>query len=820
MTAPTNNEARLREIERELRLGHAEQPQKMLVALMSHMRRETLAEWKPTLEPVIDRFQPKRRRELRDFLDRRISGRPASVRAPAASPAYLVGPEIGEADHDLALLHEDAEFREELGQLSRKHIFQWATRYRDCLFPHFDHCLARMEAEGSASVTVAIRRNLSEHSHEIFAKGYGHERDTRRASQTVAVQKSVAGLARFLDLPLDYYSIRASSTQQQQPVLALRALFSAACLGILEGYAAVRFGEERGDALLSRFSDRWGHNLAFLTPAAAEEVVELVEAGPLTEGVVRSVIPLLVAIDSLVNKRREDYFPLPISSRFSGSDRFLEAGLRAPRSSSRASMEVRAYLDAGHVFPQALAEAHTRNVALVVAPLKSDVRSYVSDRAALSEMVVEAGDAESRPSSRPGTRGQRAVADMAKQVLARTIYDLRSKRTGGAISHNIAREFPLNTPNPMPFFRVQRTSVLDLLRTFDRSNGVRLWCSVRRSGKTTACFGLDYTAADSIIISQTCGTGPTDNARMFFDEVCAAAASGSHLGADFVERTVDECSPVAADGRRRVLIVDEYETLFAFLRAAAEQNNWVRYTVVQPLLNQLVEFARDNLLVLLGQQPDAHFILMDQNQLAPYVKQDPFPLFEHDAGTRAGEFGELVGKVLTERIGFDPGFLDELHRETAGHPFLTVNVLCALIDWLIEQKRPYRGLSLRTGDFTGFRAAKLEPSQMAMSADYSFFREAIKQAMSEGGYRSNRWLFTVYWVLREISRSDPERLSIPKDGLTDLMRRIPAPGDLDDPWEVLRTAAQANFLQYDEERIGVKIPMLGRLAAAVRPGLA
>ena len=109
---------------------------------------------------------------------------------------------------------------------------------------------------------------------------------------------------------------------------------------------------------------------------------------------------------------------------------------------------------------------------------------------------------------------------------------------------------------------------------------------------------------------------------------------------------------------------------------------------------------------------------------------------------------------------------------------------------------------------------------MAMSGDYSFFREAIKQAVSEQGYQNNRWLFTVYWVLREISRHDPDTLSIRRDGLPDLMTRIPAPGELDDPWEVLRTATQANFLQYNENQVGVKVRTLGRLAAAIRPGLA
>ena len=398
--------------------------------------------------------------------------------------------------------------------------------------------------------------------------------------------------------------------------------------------------------------------------------------------------------------------------------------VRAPRSTPRPVIEARAYLDAERASWRPLAEARAQNVALVVAPLKPEVRQFVREREALANMVVESGGSHPR-----------AVADLAEQVWRQTIFSLRSKRAGEPLSHNVARLFPLNEPNLRPSYRVRRTSVRDLLREFDRTNGVRLWCSVRRSGKTTACFGLEYTVGDSHIIPQTCGTGPTDNDHHFFDSVRDAVVSGSHLPSDFVEATVAECARNATDGRRKVLIIDEYETLFFFLRAGAEQSSYVRYTVVQPLLNQFVEFTRENLLVLLGQQPDAHFILMDQNQLAPYVRQDPFPLFEHTAGTRAGEFGQLVGKVLTEQIGHDPGFLSALHFETAGHPFLTVNVLCGLVDWLIEERRPYRDLTLFESDFAEFRKNRLRPSQMAMSMDYDSLEEH-QGAVSERGYQT------------------------------------------------------------------------------------
>ncbi len=603
--------------------------------------------------------------------------------------------------------------------------------------------------------------------------------------------------------------MRATNAYDQNAILRLRSLFSAAAMGILDGYAAVRIGDERGHALLPRFSRRWGHNLAFLTPEAASEVAALVEPGPFGEGIERSVVPLLESIDRLIRKQREDYFPLPLLGRFSWSDRMLEVSVRAPRSASaRRVIEARAYLEGEQAFPGALTEALARNVALVVAPLRPHVREFVRETDAVATIVVDAD-----------ARGAGATVERAVEVWTRTIYSLRSRRTGPAIAHNIAREFPLRTPSMMPFYRVERTSVRDLLSAFDRNNGVRLWCSVRRSGKTTACFGLDFTAADSVIVSQTCGTGPSPDATLFFDKVSEAVVSSTRLEADFVETSVAECAPVAPDGRRKVLIIDEYETLFGFLAAAADRDGYVRYTVLQPLLNQFVEFARDNLLVLLGQQPDAHFILMDQNQLAPYVRQDPFPLFEHVSGSRAGEFGQLVAKVFTERIDCDPGFLGSLHEETAGHPFLTVNVLCSLVDWLIEQKRPYRGLRLNQGDFGEFRKARLQLRHLAIGADYDFFRRAAKEAMGRRGYDVNPWLFTVYWVLREICGSGTDDLSIKRRDLAGLMERIPAPGPLPEPSEILQTASQANFLRYDEDRVWVRIRTLGRLAAAVRAGV-
>ena len=233
-------------------------------------------------------------------------------------------------------------------------------------------------------------------------------------------------------------------------------------------------------------------------------------------------------------------------------------------------------------------------------------------------------------------------------MLDNALYAMRSKLEAKApITYNFAREFPLHHQDKVTFFHVIRTSVRDLLGTFERRNGVRLWCSIRRSGKTTACFDMETTTGDSIIIGQTCGAPPTANTSVFYRRVREAVASGRMVSNTFVEDIITECASVAIDGRRRVLIIDEYETLFGLLRNAVKDNRSIRYSVVQPILDQLVTFAQENLLVFLGQQPDAYFILMDQNQLAPYVTQDSFPLFEHVPKTAAGEFSKLVDKILS-----------------------------------------------------------------------------------------------------------------------------------------------------------------------------
>ena len=311
--------------------------------------------------------------------------------------------------------------------------------------------------------------------------------------------------------------------------------------------------------------------------------------------------------------------------------------------------------------------------------LRPDLLELVRRDDRMAEVIVHYDDSVS----------PQAVSNGLTETIEKVIYQRRTKRISGApINYNCAREFPLRNPVRAKYFHVDRSSVRDLMRAFDRRNGVRLWCSVRRSGKTTACFDLGSTSSGAVIVPQTCdSTEQFPNANLFYDEVCKAVDAGRAIPGDYFHHLVLRCAPNAnAETERFVFVVDEYETLFGRLRGALRRDPDIRYTVVQPLLNQMVGFSRDNLLVFMGQQPNAHYILMDQNQLSPYVEQDPFPLFQHNSGTTTGEFSELMRKVLTDAIRFDGSFADATYEETSGHPFLTVNVLVEFVEWLIDDQ--------------------------------------------------------------------------------------------------------------------------------------
>ena len=108
------------------------------------MSRQQLKDWRPNLVQVIElHFMPKRTRALLTFIDDELAGRTMIVRDRSSRPP-TPSPR-GNQTARLAAAAVNDEFQRELRELSDKHIFQWATRYQDCLFRYFDLYVAQLE---------------------------------------------------------------------------------------------------------------------------------------------------------------------------------------------------------------------------------------------------------------------------------------------------------------------------------------------------------------------------------------------------------------------------------------------------------------------------------------------------------------------------------------------------------------------------------------------------------------------------------------------------------------------------------------------------
>ncbi|WP_045747760.1 hypothetical protein [Actinoplanes rectilineatus] len=772
------------------RLAEAEGQTKDLIEILT--RTELDRHLASIQETIDDYFLPRRRARLQVVLTNRLSAREPEPPAPAqaAPETPLTAQELVE------------QFEAGLEELSGRHIFEWSTYYRDWLEDDFDRFLRLIDDETDQVdwFLQYVLFLLWQHSTEIFQKGFNHQL-TRGESQDYAQSKNLNGLQHFLDLPIDFYCHRLDRASRTQQAQDLRRLTSTMLIAILGGFADVDFGTRKGWEILSVEYRSWAHTLAFLTEPDLDRLQQVLGSSLFGDRIARIVRPTAAAIDDLGLGRR--HVPLPAISQFRVNENRLDITLRPSDLSPIAHMiELQCYLD-DSVDPLDLVEASRRGVAVVVAPLRPDLRSEVARDPRFATMVVAArGD---QPSDVGDTR--ETVFGMLVDHAYRA--ETRADRHQPLL-RNPALDFPLAEPGQLRFYRVRRRSVQNLLRTYESRNGVRLWCSVRRSGKTTAGFDLGSSTGQATIISQTCDTtGQREHDSVFYDRVSDALDKGRRIPQDFVEGLIDHCSDrESSEHGRIVFVLDEYETLFGQLAAFLRRDRDIRFTVVQPLMNQLVRFSRENLLIFLGQQPNAHFIMMDQNQLSPLVRQDPFPLFPHHAGDESSEFSELVAKALGNTMSPDPSFIDGVYAETSGHPYLTVNLLREFVQSLIDQGRPQSELTLDRSDIEGFCGAALTPSMLGRSSEYDFFRSAAAEALGDFGREHSPWLHDVYACMRGLMQASPTTFRCSHADFEAIARTVTT-----HPQTLLTAAAASNFIAHDNQWVWPRIRLLGRIAA-------
>lgn len=804
-----------------------------LRALMEGLAGHDLEAGEADLRRLCDKFHKKRCANLHQYLDRLMAPlaggsdlepEPDQVELPYIPDSPVALPPVSAA-RARGLVDD---WHDRLAELSAKHIFQWATYYTDCVDGMFAETVDLMSVSSDSGLLLSrIRTELAAHATEVFGKGRDYQVLERgRGDYRLAIDKSLAGLQRFLELPVGPYSGYLQNIRSPREAVVARAVASAMLRGIIEGYGTLDFGEHTGWQLLPRFPRAWIYLSAFLTATDLSGVIDAIEHGDLRTGLCCSLLPVAQAIDAQLASATGAYYLAPALGQFEWDSRKLVIAIPLPRSATFARFaEVHCYLIQGFVRTERLEQAvHGGSRVVLVAPLDTALNEWVSQHALLASATVQTLPPPSGIEDRsPGSEWCQYETSTARRVLAlldRAVSPhAESKELARPVTYNFPRVFPLKQPALAQYWRVHRQSVRDLLRSFEARTGVRLWCSVRRSGKTTACqYDLSSGAGNCLVVTQTCQKTDDDpTGDLLYAMVADAIDSGGSLPPDFVSRVVADCAPgpITRDVKT-ILILDEYETLFDRMKLAVRRDPESRYRVVQPVLNQLVAFARRNLVVLIGQRADAHYIVMDQNQLSPYVEQDPMPLFQHGSNQQHSEFDLLLPKIVGGKQSIEPLFAAGVYAEAGGHPFLTANLLSHYYEWLIGNCIPQRE-SLFRSTYDDFVAGQLTHRGVRASGDYVFFRKVVREALEANSLDRTPWLFGVYSILREIGSTSAQLSSSVAD-----IRAIVEQYDLEDrcgdDMDSLITAwVKSNFLVRTGDSVCPKIALLARIAASVVP---
>jgi hypothetical protein len=775
-----------------------------LVEVIRNGSKQDLDRLEGALGEIIGRFMHKRRRDLTHALQLRMNGGTYASSSNVGQPS---SPAPHQSPNSIEAFNQDVGDR--LDALSRYHIFQWSTYYRDELRAILADTVDLIRTYESANEAFELLRTQScRHSKEIFSKGYSFVSSQTWMTPEQAEGKSLAGLRSFLELPVELYADESARLTTPQDCRVLRRATSRIICGVLQGFASSSLGTAPPALLLQRTIKSWARVLPLLEEQDIIELDQELDLGSLSPVLGEPLHVLARALDEA--SRMSSVDPMVVrSASVSLDDRVMDLALRPPADSSDTKpLEIAILAGDLHVVRHQVEQrAKLGYIACVTPKLAVTYFGGKIVPGSIADMVVPI-DA--------------ATPDFLLQRMRQRFYENKIVVPHGSpLKTNIAERFPLENPTLLTFFRVQRQSIRALETMLSTRTGVLLWCSVRRSGKTTGVSELASAIQERSAVFQRCElTGLDHESRVLFEAVCDALSSADPLPRDFVRKVVAQAAPMGvAPSRGSILILDEYDRLFGRLRAAGRRNEDVRHLVVQPLLDQLVEFATDNLLILLGQQPNAHYIVMDQNQLSAYVQQEPYPLFSHSPNSTQDEFWDLLGKVFQQTLRFEASFANAVYAETGGHPFLTVNLLRELVDWLIERRTIPSEVMLTRELFNEFSAIRLDSRAVSTSKHYEYFREAAAEALSPDGAAETPWIHAAYDLLRLLGSSGTgAQLSVERRlverAVEATLQRVRLTNFTCQSF--IASAARGNFVDTHNDIVFAKIPILARIAASTR----
>lgn len=752
----------------------------------------------------ISLFQKKRRRDLLLKFETRLS----NLRKNTAAKSIEEGTR-GPALPQVSVERLSTRISTLLRNLADHYIFKWTPNYRDTFQFMVQSALTELPDSGQLETELtAIGKQFEAHSKEIFSRGHQFQLD-RGLPTDVANIKSISGIQSFLDLVVSIYLEHRQSMTTAKEANVLWGITSAAITGIIGGYGTVELGEKIGWQLLSDNPRSWVPPLGFCRGSELlpffEEIPE-----PYHDTNLHLILgSAAIAVERIAHKFHGKDILLPRLSRMSvQTSTRLDITLAAKRGNLSRDVLLTCFWENGTTPSRLISSAQSLGAAAIVG--KFDDRLDES-----TDGVVNA----------TSLAGEHELIDHLSELVCATLEKRGFSEEGYSdatvMTHNYARDFPLDDPDFRRQFMVERHSVKRLLQQFDGSTGIHLWCSVRRSGKTTAAQELSDATGSSIVVTQTMDRQPRQPIQNIFAlRLREAFEAEKELPDHFFIQVVRECAlavtATEANDRRIVFIIDEYESLFALINAYVRLNKDQKVLVALPLLSQMVDFGTRNLLILMGQRPDAYQILSTQNQLSPLVNQHRFPLFEHINNATDTEFTQFLSYVLSDRLPFDSSFAAAVFEETSGHPYLTVNLLVDFCDWLITTKYRLAEASLSAQQFTHFAKDRLTLPLLKRSPHYEFFHSQMAEYLSEQARSDEPWLYAIANILDRIAKKHPKTFTCTintyEQWAAQIVPLMPMPAA-----RLLTTGSQANFLEDMNGHVSSRIRLLSRLAASVSP---
>jgi hypothetical protein len=784
----------------------------LLLDFISDAPREDLERLRREFDRCIDKFFEKKRKTLIEALNARLTGVDQRPTRSIVKQQKLSSEQQTVIDT----------LRSQLKDIEERFIFDW---------PEIRIRIANIVDKSDRTVPYPslvapvfldeIYNEFSNHVKITFQKGYNYSRFIKQLPHSQALSKAVSGFQRLAETIIQAHAEQLASEPSPKKTRFCRQLTSRLLRATFDGSFLVPELSADYARAIARSLPHWGYILLYTTADDLDCIRSSLKVGladdfddlSAEQTYLSGLNGIVSTIDSL--SEEVDKWVLSVSAavlNFAQKD----AEIRVYNSSIRddfTPIQIGFSFSSGTARRLSIQRFLDRKYNLVV---------WVDNSNPKVETAVYSEPVLNKPAVFRFDGSTQSVTEAVNWLK----YGLAEKRVnaltdGRPITFNFAASFPLDQPKLNPAYKVYRPRIHELALQLASRTGVMTLCSVRRSGKTTASEDMKGPHGNSSIVYQSAeSTNSQANNNFLAERLKGFLVSRQPLPTSFLKDLLDEASPLGGPNQTRsVLIIDEYERLFGLLDAYGSDDKFLLFSVVQPLLDQFVSYSRENLIVFLGQQPDAYHIFMDLNQLAPYVRQEQFPLFSFDGVAVETEFYVLLRKVFTDRVNLSPCFVRAVFCETGGHPYLTVNLLTEFFEWLIEKRVVLSKVALDESMFYSFSNEIIQPGNVFSKPCFSFFRNAASEAMSPRGLKTSPWLHYCYMALNGLHLCGEREATLSTSDLRSLMTfNSAAEGSrrFTDFADFCSSAHLSNFLNITDGRVRPRIRLLSRIAGSVQ----